>query len=115
MMMNIMHYKHYMARIEYDEENDLFHGRVLGIKNVVEFYGKTTEELHREFKVSIEEYEAMCQEDGVETEKPFSGKFTIRVNEDEHRQLALVAELNNKSLNSWASAVLREAASKNLK
>ncbi|MDZ4322601.1 MAG: type II toxin-antitoxin system HicB family antitoxin [Alphaproteobacteria bacterium] len=114
-MMNTMHYEQYVARIEYDEASDLFHGRVLGIKDVIEFYGKTTKELHREFKVSIEEYKAMCQEDGVEIEKPFSGKFTLRVNEEEHRQLALAAELNNKSLNSWASAVLREAASNSLK
>lgn len=115
MMMNMMHYDRYMARIEYDEESDLFHGRVLGIKDVVEFYGKTTADLHHEFKTSVEDYEAMCQEEGAKTEKPFSGKFTLRVNEEEHRQLALAAELNNKSLNSWASAVLREAASQKLK
>ena len=114
-MMNTMHYDQYVARIDYDEESDLFHGRVLGIKDVIEFYGKTTEDLHREFKVSVDDYREMCEEEGTETEKPFSGKFTLRVNEEEHRQLALAAELNNKSLNSWASSVLREAASESLK
>ncbi len=114
-MMNTMHYDQYVARIEYDEDSDLFHGRVLGIRDIIEFYGKTTADLHREFKISVEDYKAMCREEGVKTEKLFSGKFTLRVNEEEHRQLALAAELNNKSLNSWASAVLREAASQKLK
>lgn len=110
-MMNVMHYDKYVARIEYDETSDLFHGRVLGIKDVVEFYGATTKDLHQEFKTSIEEYKEMCREDGVATEKPFTGKFTLRVTEEDHRHLALAAELQNKSLNSWASQVLREEAS----
>jgi len=113
-MMNVMHYDKYAARIEYDEESDLFHGRVVGMKDVVEFYGKTTGELHREFKASVEDYKTMCVEDGVEPEKPFAGKFTLRINGEEHRQLVLAASLQNKSLNSWAREVLTEAASKRL-
>jgi predicted HicB family RNase H-like nuclease len=113
-MMSIMHYAKYAARIEYDENSDLFHGRVIGIRDVVEFYGKTTESLHSEFKISVEVYEAMCKEDGIVPEKPFTGKFTLRVNGEEHRQLALAAALRGKSLNAWARTVLNEAASRSL-
>src|SRR3990167_792635 len=108
-MMNVMHYEKYTARIEYDEESDLFHGRVIGIRDIIEFYGKTTEDLHREFKTSVEDYKAMCVEDGVDFEKPFTGKFTLRVNGEEHRQLVLAAALKHKSLNSWAREVLKDA------
>lgn len=113
-MISVMHYDKYTARIEYDEESDLFHGRVIGIRDVIDFFGKTTKELHREFKISVDDYKEMCAEDGVEPEKPFSGKFTLRVDGEDHRQLVLAATLANKSLNSWASDVLREAASKSL-
>lgn len=37
-MKNLINRDRYVARIEYDEENDLFYGRVLGIKDVIEFY-----------------------------------------------------------------------------
>lgn len=113
-MMNIMHYEKYIARIEYDEARDLFHSRVIGIRDVIEFYGKTTKDLHREFKTSVEDYKAMCEEDGIKPEKLFTGKFTLRVNGEEHRQLALAAELKHKSLNSWAREVLKEAATRSL-
>lgn len=113
-MLNVMHYGKYTARIEYDEADDLFHGRVLGIKDVVEFYGRTTEDLRREFEVSVEDYRAMCEEDGVAPEKPFTGKFTLRVNSEEHRQLAIAASIHNQSLNSWAREVLKTAASRDL-
>ncbi len=113
--MNVMHYEKYTARIEYDEESDLFHGRVIGTRDSVDFYGKTTEDLHREFKISIEDYKMMCAKDGVQPEKPFAGKFTLRMDGEEHRQLVLAATLKNKSLNSWASEVLKEAACKSLR
>jgi len=51
-----MTYKEYVAVIEYDEESRLYHGRVTGIKDVVNFYGRTTEDLEREFRVSVDEY-----------------------------------------------------------
>ncbi len=112
--MNVMHCGKYTARIDYDEENDLFHGRVVGIRDVIEFYGKTTDELHREFKISVDDYTDMCAEEGLNPEKPFSGKLTLRVDGEEHRQIALAATLNNKSLNSWASEILKDAASRSL-
>ena len=113
-MMNVMHCEQYTARIEYNEDSDLFHGSVIGTRDVIDFFGKTTEDLHREFKISVDVYKEMCAEDGVAPEKPFSGKFTLRVDGEEHHQLVLAATLQNKSLNSWARDVLTEAASRTL-
>jgi predicted HicB family RNase H-like nuclease len=113
-MINVMHYEKYMAIIEYDGSSDLFHGRVLGIRDVIEFYGKTTEDLHREFKVSVNDYLAMCAGDKVAPEKPFSGKLTLRVNSEEHRQLTIAASIHNQSLNAWAREVLKGAALRDL-
>ena len=108
--MNTIHYDKYVARVEYDEESDTFHGRVLGMRDVIEFYGRTVDELHEEFKTSVEEYLDMCEADNVAPEKPFSGKFTIRIDQDAHRSIALAASLRNQSLNSWATSVLSQAA-----
>ena len=51
-----MKYKEYSAVIDYDEEQRMFHGRVIGIKDVVNFYGHTRKELEKEFKNSINDY-----------------------------------------------------------
>ncbi len=108
--MNTIHYDKYVARVEYDEADDRFHGRVLGLRDIIEFYGRTVDNLHEEFKNSVDEYLDMCRTDNVAPEKPFSGKFTIRIDQNTHRSIALAASLQNQSLNAWATIVLSRAA-----
>ncbi len=43
--MNIMKYNRYIARIEYDEEDRIFVGRLAGIEDIVSFHGATVDEL----------------------------------------------------------------------
>ena len=40
--MNTMTYKGYTARVEYDERDNIFVGRVLGIRTIISFHGKTS-------------------------------------------------------------------------
>lgn len=37
--MNSMTYKGYTARIEYDERDNIFVGRILGIRSIISFHG----------------------------------------------------------------------------
>jgi predicted HicB family RNase H-like nuclease len=37
--MNTMTYKGHTARVEYDERDNLFVGRILGIRNIISFHG----------------------------------------------------------------------------
>ncbi|MEE9452648.1 MAG: type II toxin-antitoxin system HicB family antitoxin [Gammaproteobacteria bacterium] len=105
--MNTMTYDSYKALIEYDDTADMFHGRVLGTRDVIDFYGKTPNELRKEFKHSVEAYFSMCKASDVSPEKRFSGKFTLRPTEEQHRQFAMAAAAaGNKSLNAWAISVL---------
>jgi predicted HicB family RNase H-like nuclease len=48
-----------------------------------------------------------CAKRGESPEKPFSGKFVLRLPEDLHRKAYIQAKLNNKSLNSWVIEVLQ--------
>ena len=62
--MNTMTYKGYTARIEYDERDDLFSGRILGIRSIISFHGETVAELRAEFELAIKDYLADCKEQG---------------------------------------------------
>jgi len=108
--MNTMTYDNYKALIEYDDTANMFHGCVLGTKDVIDFYGETPNALRKEFKHSVDAYLAMCEASNVSPEKPFSGKFTLRPTEEQHRRFAVAAATRHKSLNAWAINVL-EAAS----
>ena len=51
--MNVMTVDGYHAKIEYDEELDLFRGDILGLSGGADFYGNNPKELRTEFKRSL--------------------------------------------------------------
>ena len=106
MLTNLLKYKDYYAQIAFDPSADSFHGRVIGIQDVIDFYGRTPEELREEFKNSVEEYLAWCAEEGTKPEKTWLGKLTIRIDEDLRRRLTIVAAGQGESVNAWIAAVL---------
>ena len=106
MLTNLLQYKDYHARIAFDPSADAFHGRVIGMQDVIDFYGRTPEELREEFKNSVEEYLAWCAEEGTKPEKTWQGKLTIRVDEGLRRRLAVVAAAYGESVSAWIAHLL---------
>jgi predicted HicB family RNase H-like nuclease len=104
----MMKYKGYVGKVEYDSDAKLFHGEVIGLKDVITFQGKTVNELEKAFKDSINDYLEWCEERDEEPEKPYSGKLHIRLTPELHAQLAQEANLKGKSLNSFIIEKLRK-------
>ncbi len=67
-----MEYKGYEAKIEYDNEDRLFFGRVININDVIVFDGLSVDELEQAFHQVIDEYLADCQTLNKNPEKPLS-------------------------------------------
>lgn len=109
-MSNVMSYKGYQARIEYDDEDGIFTGRLAGIRDGVGFHADTVEGLREAFHEAVEDYLETCAKIGKEPQKAYSGQMMFRVNPEVHRKAALAAELAGKSLNQWAEEVLGKAA-----
>lgn len=105
-----MEYKGFLGSVTFDDEADLFHGEVANLRDVITFQGKSVKELRKAFRDSIEDYLAFCKERGESPEKPFSGKFMIRMDPEIHRQIFLAAKFSGKSINHWAREVLSQAA-----
>jgi predicted HicB family RNase H-like nuclease len=107
--MNTMNHKGYTARVEFDERDSIFVGRVLGLRTMISFHGETVAELRSEFETAIEEFLRDCKEQGVRPEKPASGKLMLRVPPEVHGAALVAAQAAGKSLNQWATEVLEEA------
>lgn len=107
--MNMMKYKSYIARIEYDEEDRIFVGHLAGIKDIVGFHGATVTELEDAFHESVDNYIAISEKTGRIAQKPYSGKLMLRVSSDIHAAVATAAQVHGKSINQWASEVLARA------
>ena len=85
------------------------HGEVINIRDVITFEGISVEELNQAFRDSVDDYLEFCVARGEDPEKPFSGKFVVRLSPELHRKAFIKAKLSDKSLNSWVSEVLEEA------
>ncbi len=99
-------YKNYVGHVEFDDDADIFHGEIINTRDVITFQGKTVKELKKAFIDSIEEYIAFCADLNEEPEKPFSGKFNLRVDPEIHRKAYIAARKSGESLNSWITQAI---------
>jgi predicted HicB family RNase H-like nuclease len=105
----MLKYKNYAGVIEYDEQGKIFTGEVVGLRSVITFQGRTPEELEDSFRDSIELFLEMCAQDGVEPEKPYSGKFNLRINPSLHQVITARAAIEKISLNEWVTEAIEKA------
>ena len=111
---NVLSYKGYIGTIEYDNEAKIFYGRVINTQDTITFQSDDAKQLEREFHVSVDTYLDFCKELGESPEKPYSGKFVLRLSPEEHQTMVVAAQLAHKSLNKWAAEHLVESAKKEL-
>ena len=57
-----MYYKGYFAKVEFDSEDHIFVGHVVGIPDIVGFHGASREEFEIAFREAISNYLAACSE-----------------------------------------------------
>ncbi len=103
----MMEYKGYIGKVEIDEELGILYGEVINVRDVITFEGTTVEEVQQAFRESVDDYLEFCAQRGESPEKPFSGKFVVRLPAELHRKAYIQAKLKDKSLNSWITEVLQ--------
>jgi predicted HicB family RNase H-like nuclease len=108
--MNTLSYKGYSARVEFDDDDGLFLGRLAGITDGVHFHGETVEELRKAFREAVDGYVETCARVGKAPQRPYSGQLMVRISPEVHARAALAAELSGKSLAKWTEERLREDA-----
>ena len=75
----ILNYKGYCGRVDFDDEAEIFHGEVCGLRDVVTFQATLAAEVKPAFRDSIDDYLELCEQTGQSPDRPFSGKFIIRI------------------------------------
>ena len=100
-MNDILEYKNYYAEVYFSGEDEIFHGKVIGINDLVNFEGSTVKELKNAFREAVDDYLATCEELGKEPDKTYKGSFNVRISPELHRQAAKLASLKKMSLNDF--------------
>jgi len=103
----IIEYKGYSGKVVFDDEAGIFHGSVIDLRDVITFQGTCVEDLRQAVADSVDDYLEFCAELGREPEKPFSGKFVVRIEPALHREITIKAKAENVSLNQWVSSRLK--------
>jgi predicted HicB family RNase H-like nuclease len=94
-----MKYKGYVGQVVYDDEAKIFHGDVIGLKDVITFQGQSVQELEQAFKDSVDDYLEFCHSRGEKPDKTFSGNIRVRMNPQLHEHISLEAAQKGISLN----------------
>ena len=109
--MSTLQHRGYSARVEFDDEDGVFFGRIAGIADGVTFHATTVDDLRAAFVEAVDDYLATCARIGKAPQRAFSGKLMFRVDPVVHANAALAAELAGKSLNQWGQEVIAKAVS----
>ena len=103
----MMEYRGYIGKVEVDGNE--FYGTVVNLhRDHVDFRGKTIDEVRQAFYDSIDFYLAGCAKDDEDPEKPFSGKFVVRLLPITHRRASTLARIKDQSLNTIVTEAVEE-------
>lgn len=69
-MSNVLEYKGYWTDITVDFECHLLHGRIEGIRDLVNFESETVEGIIKEFHSAVDDYLDFCAEIGKSPDMP---------------------------------------------
>ncbi len=96
-------YKGYSGTVEFSAEDEVLHGSVIAINDLITYEGESVEEIKKEFELAVDDYLAYCKEIGKSPDKPYKGMFNVRVSSEIHKSLDIVAKRQDLKLNTVVS------------
>lgn len=101
--MNTMNYRGYIGSIEISEDDNCLYGKVLALPHdtMITYEGQTVSELREDFHGAVDDYLAMCQAEGIEPRKSYSGVLNVRISPETHSKVAILAKQAGISINAF--------------
>lgn len=112
--MNRLEYKGYFGSFELSNEDNLFFGKIEHIRSLVTYEGASAQELKASFQEAVDDYLDTCSQRGIEPEKPFKGSLNVRLGEKLHRKIAILANKENKKINTFIKDALETVIKENV-
>ncbi|MBD1393141.1 type II toxin-antitoxin system HicB family antitoxin [Mucilaginibacter glaciei] len=105
-MNDILQYNNYYASVHFSADDEVFHGKILGINDLVSFEGASVKDLKNAFEEAVEDYLETCTMIDKTPEKTYKGTFNVRVSSTLHKEAAIFAAVNNITLNEFVKRAL---------
>ena len=107
--MGTLRYKGYIGTVEYSTDDNILHGKIHGINDLVTYEGKSTNEIKKTFTEAVEDYLETCRSVKKEPDKTYKGVFNVRIEPDLHRKAAVVAQSGHITLNDFVKRAVSYA------
>lgn len=78
-MKDMMQHKGYYGSVSYDDEDQIFYGKLEFIRGLISYEGRDVASLRAAFEEAVDDYLDLCRKAGREPDKPFKGSFNVRV------------------------------------
>jgi len=111
-MSDLLEYKGYHGTVEYSAADGILFGKVLGIRGLISYAGKSLNSLRSDFEGAIDDYLEMCADEGVEPQRAYKGKFNVRIAPELHKSLAIYSASTGQTLNSTVEEAIRQYVTK---
>ncbi len=108
-MKDVLIYKGYIGSVHYSTDDNVFYGRIEGIRDLILFEGRAVDELKKAFHEAVDDYLEFCKKVNKKPEKPYRGSFNIRISPEMHKQIAIRAAMAGTSLNQFVQKALEKA------
>ena len=112
---NVLEYKGYHTKVEFDSEDLVLRGKIEGINDLVDFECEDLKGVEKEFHEAVDDYLVFCKEVGKEPDKEYKGTFNVRISPELHKRLVNVAMKNGDTLNASVEKAIQEYVSEDHK
>ncbi len=106
-MSTMLEYKGYLGSVEYGEEDEVLHGRLEFIRDLVTYESTDAKGLKAAFQEAVDDYLELCGAEGRTPDVPLKGSFNVRPGREIHRRAALFAQRRGITLNTVVTDALR--------
>ena len=110
-MENALEHQGFYGTVEYSSEDEVFHGKIIGINDLITFEGDSVGSLKDGFVNAVEDYIALCEEVGKPPLKSFKGSFNVRLTPELHRKAFISAAAQHISLNAFVESAISDKLS----
>lgn len=106
-MSDMLEYKGYFGSVEYSDEDEVLHGRLEFIRDLVTYEGEDAKSIKAAFQEAVDDYLELCEAEGRKADIPLKGSFNVRPGRDLHRRAMIYAKRRGTNLNAVVSDALR--------
>jgi len=94
-------HKGFIGKIEYDDRRCLLTGEVVNSVDLLEFDGKTAQEIKKNFIKCVDDYCLLYREGCGHTSLPFIGNYSISLAAECQNQVMQAAQAEGSSMEIW--------------